>query len=315
MLSMMRGPITADDFKGQFSGHETFPLRHLWLRKAYDAVADGAPRTLFSEPAAIERFGVGKNMALAIRHWAFACGIVEEADSIVRPTELGRRLFGTRHPWDPYMEHATTTWLLHWKVAGSPSISTTWYWAFNHLSVHAFDHEMLCASILEYCRERKWSRIADKTVARDVECFIRSYVPRGEKSADEDALEPVLAELGLIRSIGGRLYEFRQGPKPSLPDAVFAYALNAFWDSHVPNASTLSVEAAAYEPGSPGRVFKMDEASIVERLSRIDEATAGAIVWSDAAGVRMAVRARPPADALSLLDPAYRGLSDKRRAT
>ncbi|WP_221035896.1 DUF4007 family protein [Pseudomonas savastanoi] len=23
----------------QFSGHETFPLRQLWLRKAYDAVA------------------------------------------------------------------------------------------------------------------------------------------------------------------------------------------------------------------------------------------------------------------------------------
>ncbi|WP_164254832.1 DUF4007 family protein, partial [Stenotrophomonas maltophilia] len=25
----------------QFSGHETFPLRQLWLRKAYDAAAEG----------------------------------------------------------------------------------------------------------------------------------------------------------------------------------------------------------------------------------------------------------------------------------
>jgi len=65
---MMRGLITADRFKGQFSGHETFPLRHLWLRKAYDAVERGAPRTVFRAPESIVTFGVGKNMALAIRY-------------------------------------------------------------------------------------------------------------------------------------------------------------------------------------------------------------------------------------------------------
>ena len=88
-----------------------------------------------------------------------------------------------------------------------------------------------------------------------------------DKAAGEDALEPVLAELGLIRPVAGRLYEFRRGPKPSLPDGVFAYALNAFWNRHAPNAATLSVEAIAYEPGSPGRVFKLDENSVVERLT------------------------------------------------
>ena len=77
---MLRGPITAEKFKGQFSGHETFTLRHLWLRKAFDAVENGAPRNIFSNPDAIIRFGVGKNMALAIRHWALACGIIEEED-------------------------------------------------------------------------------------------------------------------------------------------------------------------------------------------------------------------------------------------
>src|SRR5688572_23715258 len=103
---MMRGPITADGFKGQFSGHETFPLRHLWLRKAYDAVERGAPRTMFSGPEAIVTFGVGKNMAIAIRYWALACAIIEERDAVIQPTELGRRLFGGDQAWDPYMEHA-----------------------------------------------------------------------------------------------------------------------------------------------------------------------------------------------------------------
>jgi uncharacterized protein YkvS len=311
----MRGPITAPDFKGQFSGHETFPLRHLWLRKAFDAAEGrGASRSVFTGPESIVTFGVGKNMALAIRHWALACKIIKEEGTTVRPTELGQSLFGGEKPWDPFMERPATTWLVQWLVAGDPEMSTTWYWAFNHLSAQTFDHEALGRSILEYCRARQWSRIAEKTVTRDVECFIRSYVPRSDKAAGEDALEPVLAELGLIRSIGGRLYEFRRGPKPSLPDGVFAFALNEFWERHAAAASTLSVEAIAYEPGSPGRVFKLDENSVVERLTAMEEVTNGKLVWSDSAGVRQVLKVKPINHPLSLLGQAYRAENKKRRA-
>ena len=311
---MLRGPITDSEFKGQFSGHETFPLRHLWLRKAFDAVESGASRTIFSSPESIVTFGVGKNMALAIRYWALACGIIEEKGTRVGATELGQSLFGGDHPWDPYMESPATAWLVQWQVAGDPNMSTTWYWAFNHLAVQTFDHEALSTSILQYARARQWSRIADKTVTRDVECFIRSYVPRADKVAHEDALEPVLAELGLIRPIAGRLYEFRRGPKPSLPDGVFAYALNAFWNRYAPNAATLSVEAITYEPGAPGRVFKLDENSVVERLTAMEDVTRGRVVWSDTAGVRQVLRVKPISSPLGLLACAYRVESDKRRA-
>lgn len=304
---MMRGPITADSFKGQFSGHETFPLRHLWLRKAFDAVQGGVARSIFTGPESIVTFGVGKNMALSIRHWALACGIISEDDeATARPTEMGEALFGGDKPWDAFMEHAATAWLVQWHVASTPETTTTWYWAFNHFASQTFDHDALDRSILEYARLREWSRIADKTVTRDVECFIRSYVPRSDKAGGEDALEPVLAELGLIRSIGGRTYEFRRGPKPSLPDGVFVYALNDFWQRHAPDASTLSVEAIAYEPGSPGRVFKLDENSIIERLVSIEDVTRGKIVWSDSAGVRQVMKLKPIGRPLSLLASAYR---------
>lgn len=311
---MLRGPITHSEFKGQFSGHETFPLRHLWLRKAFDAVESGAPRTIFSNPDSIVTFGVGKNMALAIRYWALACGIIEENGSRVGATELGKGLFGGERPWDPYMESPATTWLVQWQVAGDPKTTTTWYWAFNHLTAQTFDHDALSTSILQYARARQWSRIAEKTVTRDVECFIRSYVPRVDKTAGEDALEPVLAELSLIRPVAGRLYEFRRGPKPSLPDGVFAFALNAFWSRHAPNAATLSVEAITYEPGSPGRVFKLDENSVVERLTAMEDVTRGRIVWSDTAGVRQVLRVKPISNPLGLLAGAYRVANDKRRA-
>jgi len=311
---MLRGSITEATFKGQFSGHETFPLRHLWLRKAFDAVEGGADRTVFTEPDAIVRFGVGKNMAIAIRHWALACGIIEEREGRLTPSPLGRSLFGGERPWDPHMERPATAWLVQWQVAGTPDMTTTWYWAFNHVTSQTFDRDTLSKSILQYARLREWARVAEKTITRDVECFIRSYVPRSESSAGEDALEPVLAELGLIRAVTGRLYEFRRGPKPSLPDGVFAYALHQFWERYAPTANTLSVEAIAYEPGSPGRVFKLDENSVVERLTAMEKATNGRIVWSDTAGVRQAMRVKAISNALSFLASAYRTDHEKRRA-
>jgi hypothetical protein len=311
---MLRGAITTEGFKGQFSGHETFPLRHLWLRKAHDAIGGGCDKSVFTGPESIVAFGVGKNMALSIRHWALACGVIEERDGRVYPTELGDSLFAGDRPWDPDMERPATAWLVQWHVAGDPKITTTWYWAFNHLATQTFDHDTLSSSILQYCRARQWARIADKTVARDVECFIRSYVPRADKNAGEDAFEPVLAELGLIRPVGGRLYEFRRGPKPSLPDGVFAFALHSFWERHALAAATLSVEAITYEPGSPGQVFKLDENSVVGRLADIEDITRGRMVWSDTAGVRQVARVKPITNPLALLAAAYRSDAERRTA-
>ena len=35
---MLRGPLYEDGYRPQLSGHETFPLRYGWLKKAHDAV-------------------------------------------------------------------------------------------------------------------------------------------------------------------------------------------------------------------------------------------------------------------------------------
>jgi len=78
---MSRGPIFQPEYKPQLSGHETFPLRQGWLKKAYDAVAAeaGKPNSkdIFNSEDAVARFGVGKNMVSSMRHWANCCGIIE----------------------------------------------------------------------------------------------------------------------------------------------------------------------------------------------------------------------------------------------
>ena len=60
---MVRGPLYQNNYRPQLSGHETFPLRYGWLKKAFDAIdateAD-ANKAVFLGEDAIARFGVGQ---------------------------------------------------------------------------------------------------------------------------------------------------------------------------------------------------------------------------------------------------------------
>ncbi len=133
--------------------------------------------------------------------------------------------------------------------------------------------------------------------------FLRSYVRRGD-ALNEDAAEPLLAELGLIREarLGG-WYEFVRGPKPTLPDGVFAYGLAQFWERQG-GSTALTAEQICYAPGSPGRVFKLDEDSVITRLMRLDDMTDDAWQWTDTAGLRQ-IQRRADVDPLALIEHAY----------
>lgn len=288
--------------KPQFAGHETFPLRILWLRKAYDAVRGGAPLTVFKDDEAISRFGVGRNMAVSMRFWAQASGIIELDGKELRPTSLGDLLFGD-HGLDPFLEHPTSLWLIHWTLASSPENTTTFFYCFNGLFGSEFRAEDLVQALERLIEQKSWKG-AHKTIQNDVTVFLRSYSSRPSGAMD-DAAEPLLAELALVQEAGASgWYEFSVGPKPNLHDALFAYALNAYWQLAHPDRATLAAELICHDAGSPGRVFKMDEDSVIERLMRVDEITGGAFVWTDTAGLRQIQRNRVPSQN-ALLEGAF----------
>ena len=298
---MRQGSIKFDS-KGQFAGHETFPLRLLWLKKAFDAIGVGVDARTFQEQSAIARFGVGRNMAASMRYWALATGFFTEAERVIAPTALGYAVLAD-DGLDPYLEHAATVWLAHWHVAATPAMTTTAYYAFNLLSAIEFDPGMMLEEIFALVEENGW-RATRGTLKRDIEVFLRSYVRRGD-ALNEDAAEPLLAELAIIREarLGG-WYEFVRGPKPSLHDAIFAYALGDFWERSG-GATTLTAEHICYAPGSPGRVFKLDEDSVITRLMRLDDLTGDAWKWVDTAGLRQIQRieAFDPVNILALAYP------------
>src|SRR3712207_263741 len=121
---MPRSLLDDQRFKPQFAGHETFPLRHGWLKRAVDAVAENPEARPFQSNDAIAAFGVGKNMVNSIRHWSIACGVLQEAaggagkSGRYRLTEFGKTVYSPQG--DPYTEHPATVWLLHWHVAAFP---------------------------------------------------------------------------------------------------------------------------------------------------------------------------------------------------
>ena len=292
---MTRGPLYQEGYNPQFSGHETFPLRYGWLKKAFDRVAttEDQPenRTTCWEEDAIARFGVGKNMVASMRHWAKVAGVVEEpAINSVRTTELGRLLLGSKG-LDPYMEHPATLWIVHWRLAARKE-KTTWFWAFNHYPAIVFERDSLTRRLVRLAKERNWARVANTTIKNDVACFIRTYVPRppSGKAGHDDALESPLTELGLIKAIGKKDgFRFVRGPKTTLGNGVFVYALLNFWLRYS-NAATLSFEAIAHAPGGPGRVFLFDENDVADRLAALDDITDGALQWSETAGLKQVVR-------------------------
>ena len=85
-------------------------------------------------------------------------------------------------------------------------------------------------------------------------------------------------------------YAFRRGPKASLHDGLFAYALLDFWDNSPDGASSMAFETIAYGEGSPGRVFKLDEDSVAERLMSLSDLTEKHLAWTDTAGLRQVHR-------------------------
>jgi hypothetical protein len=316
----------------QFAGHETLPLRYGWLNKAYDQVShvltegDGDTNSIFYDESAISLFGVGKNMVVSMRHWALAAKViraeVEEGSRQGRlvPTPFGKLLL---EDGDPYLEHPASLWLIHWHFAARPERTTTWYWAFNELNEPSLDRELLTDRLsrriaaLRESGRMKESRITETTIRRDVECFVRTYLtrPLSGRAVQEDNLESPLSELALLQPVGvGSAFQFRRGPKPTLPDEVFLYGLLSFWNHLYPTRREFSVEAITHEPGSPGRVFLLDEDSVAERLASIADLTQGAVRWDESAGMRQAYAHDLTIDPLEPLRAMYRRTMTARAA-
>jgi len=304
-------PTLATIERGSFAGHETFPLRYTWLPKAVQHVKKNAE--IFNAEDAMVQLGVGKNMVRAIRHWGLATGVLEEVGEgrnrgrLLRATKLGNALFATEDGWDPYLEDPATLWLMQYELAGVPDRATTWYLVFNHFAQPEFTKEQLAVWLDKLTAERNWARVSPASLRRDVDVFLRTYVPaRASANAPiESTLDCPLTELSLIHELAAKgTYAIERGDPPSLPDPIFAYGLVRFLRQYAPTSKVVPLHSIAFAPCSPGRVFALTEDALMARLERLAVATKGAVMFDDTAGLRQ-LQIRELPELLDILRPWY----------
>lgn len=283
------------NMKVSFTGHETFPFRYGWLKKGVDATSQNP--SFFSSDRAMVTLGVGKNMVQSLKHWGVATGLLlpkKTASGRVEhiPTEMALRIFSDEG-FDPFLEDPGTLWYLHWQLASDFTHSTTWYWLFNHWHSVEFNKNDIFNGIIKWLEQNGVIAPSENLLRRDIDCCLRTYTlsQHVKSTVREETFDCPLSELKLIAHMNdGRSYKFLRGEQKTLPNQILVYALVSFWDKYHRGANSIALEKVAYDPGSPGRVFKLDPESLAKRLDELAKVTNGSFSYHESAGLKQVFR-------------------------
>ena len=268
---MLRGPLGKAKYRPKFSGHDTFPFRYAWLTKIAHYLEEGDVKKIKEferyKLQTMSEFGVGLNMVKSMRHWSL---VTKVCDKNFELTNFGKFIFSKKKAADPYLEKNETLWLLHWMIASDSNV-TTWFYLFNYHPSIIVNREQVTNELLQIGKFSKWKGISPNTIKRDVDCFIRTYLVSHKKGEiTEDSIECPLAELGLLQQTYTKNeFELHKGPKSSLSQGIFEFALNDYWSKQ--NNQIITFEKLMYDYGSPGKVFQLDEKSLEEYLDKMGQ--------------------------------------------
>jgi len=284
----------------RFSGHQTFPLRIAWLPKAAAEIREGLD-PLTNPDDGIERLGLGKNMVDALRCWIDAYQIANHSPEGWTLTPIGDLIFGA-DGLDPYLEDSSTPWVLHWLIATNRKSP---FWAWECLFNRWTSTEFHVSAVLEAFRrqtDQTQKPAAAITLKQHWEVFLHTYRPP-QGDTGEDNLDTALGVLRLIQPAGERqnsagkwenLYAFAYGPKRTLPQQLFGFFLHDWWDHAFPQEQTVPFRDILNSHLSPGRILKMQEFEIAERLTDLASRQAKIFQIVESSNIRQVRRLRRP---------------------
>lgn len=299
--------------KFSFSGHETFSLRVAWLPKVVAAVSKGIDP--FSNPReGMRALGLGKNMVMSLECWSGYFGVINHLDGCWKVTEFGDIIFGTNGE-DPFLEDQRTLWLLHWRASTNLSRPFfAWHWLTNliHEPVFALSEALKAFQSESDTYPRPLSLT---TLRQHLDVFLRTYVASEGVSGrlPEDMLDSPLSSLGFIRKFGERRGERGRDPlfsidvrkKNSIPDELFRFCLHDWWNRFVGEDQTSLFSNVAFDRCSPGRVFRMPEVEVRDRLVDLAQNLPKEFRVLEGANQRIIQRLHPLSNLKQLLAEAY----------
>lgn len=260
----------------RFSGHQTFPLRITWIPKAVgQIVAGGDPLSEIDE--GITQLGLGKNMVEALRCWIEAFQIASRIDGKWKLSAIGALIFDPSEGLDPYFEDVSTSWLLHWLIStNNDAPFFAWECMFNRWPATEFSASQVVDAFQK--ESNTTARPASAvTLRQHWEVFLHSYrLSPADKG--EDHLDSALSMLRLIREFGERpnatgkwekLYSFDFGRKQAISEQLFTFFLHDWWNRYYRSEHTAPLREIVLGEHSPGRLLKMQEAEIVQRVNEL----------------------------------------------
>lgn len=296
---MMTKPIETDNNgKYNFSGHESFPCKTLWLKKGYDFV--NAEKD-FNAPEAVVHLGVGKNMVAAVRYWYKAFGFNKDAGTgwiadYIFKSEMGK---------DPYTEDLGTLWLLHFLLiySGEASLYKMFFVDFQK-ERRLFDREQVVSFVKRKMIEAgKENLFNENTVKKDVGVLLLNYcLPRNPQSNED--FSTLLMDLDLMRQVDKtdgddkrNGYYFNVEGKRKVTPAIFLFALLMTKDE---NDNSVSYDTL-YELGL---MFCMTDLEVIDMLKYLSEEYSESLTYSDVAGIRQ-LQFTKQMDAKQVLEKYY----------
>jgi hypothetical protein len=273
--------------KLQFSGHDSFVCKHLWLKKGYDYLLENKS---FSSEASVVDLGVGKNMVNSISFWLKSFGLIDDKG---KPNELAHFLFSKRAGVDPYLENLGTIWLLHYKLIETNKASI-YNLVFNQFRKGRpeFTKEQLLTFVKRLLDAERLKGFNANTVNTDIGVFFRSYLKPYYKESKidiEEDFSSLLIDLDLIsthkaENAEGKLvdwYRIENKVQVDLPAEIVLFSIldNPSYGKSISFKDLLS----GYN--SPGMVFALNEEGLLSKIEGITSRYKS-ITFTESAGVR-----------------------------
>lgn len=305
-----------------FAKHETFYIRDGWLLKGIQALQEDP--NIFLADDAMERLGLGKNMVRALRYWMQATGLTVETFSdrtkAQELTPFGELVY--RH--DRYQERDGTLWLLHYALISTAEFATTWYWFFNLYAPVDFTRRDFLDRLAGWTNTKAdeiGKAISPRSLEKDFDCLIRTYLVSDKNRSPEDSLESPLVDLGLLSVTEladedkGRIkrYRLEQGNPHSISPLIFLHVLLDRQEKNQRSGRQVELSLALREVANVGRVFNIGYVALEQMLMRLEDRYPDYKVILDRAG-GLDILTLPDVSALQVLEAYYTEQRDAERS-
>lgn len=247
--------------KIKLQGHEKFALREGWLNKGLIMIEKNP--TAFQGKDGPDIFGIGNNMVKSLRYWLKSFGLIEEVPGKgAKLTDIGQLILQN----DPYFEDLFTIWLLHSYIAKNKDEATSWYMFFNKVEVQDLEKDQIENILLrEISKYAAGITFSEKSVGNDLDVLLNMYGKVKEQRDPEDKSSSPLAQLGLIKNVGGK-YSKNHPSRKDINDFIVLQELAYLLDGK----DSISIDDVINGENGLAKIYQLSDVTANEILDRLD---------------------------------------------